>query len=140
MDQSTQKTRILVIDDDRRMRELMREFLNDEGFEVSLSENGLEGLDDAKELHPDLILLDLWLPGRSGEEVCKAIRGDDDERFRCTPILMVTGKDSDVDQVLGMVIGATGYLSKPFPMSVLLKEIQHCLDKKLERVEGIEPS
>lgn len=120
---------VLVIDDDQRIRELMSEFLSGQGYRVCLSEDGFAGLDDVRELKPDLILLDLRLPGRSGEEVCKAIRDDEDERIKHTPILMVTGKISDVDRVVGMVIGATGYLPKPFPMSVLLKEVRRCLGR-----------
>ena len=118
---------ILVVDDDAKIRELMTVFLTDLGYEVSLAVDGFEALEDAKELHPDLILLDLRLPGRPGEEVCKAIRDDEDELFKRTPILMVTGKIADVDRVIGMVIGATGYLPKPFELSMLEKEVRRCL-------------
>ena len=127
MSEPRPKPHILVVDDDTNIRAFLKEILTDDGYEVSLSENGLEALDDARQLRPDLILLDLWLPGRSGEEVCKAIRGDEDENFRRTPILMVTGKDSDVEEVIGMAVGATSYLSKPVPMPVLLKEVKRCL-------------
>ena len=123
------KPLILVIEDDARIREMLWVYLTDQGYEVSVSEDGFEGLDDAKEKHPDLILLDLRLPGRPGEEVCKAIRSDEDERFANTPILMVTGKISDVDRVIGMVIGATGYLPKPFQLSTLAKEVRRCLGR-----------
>ena len=121
---------VLVIDDDARIRELIDIFLSDQGFDVRQAEDGFEGLDDARELKPDLILLDLRLPGRPGEEVCKAIRDDEDEHLKHIPILMVTGKISDVDRVVGMVIGASGYLPKPFPMSVLLKEVRRCLERR----------
>ena len=121
------KPLIQVIDDDDRIREMLTVYLTEEGYEVFLSENGLEGLDDAQQLRPDMILLDLRLPGRPGEEVCKAIREDGDARFAQTPILMVTGKIADVDRVIGMVVGATGYLPKPFELSVLLQEVHRCL-------------
>jgi DNA-binding response OmpR family regulator len=127
---TAKKPVILVIDDDARIRELFWTFLSDQGYDVCLSEDGFAGLDDVKQLKPDLVLLDLRLPGRPGEEVCKAIRDDEDERIKHTPILMVTGKVSDVDRVIGMVIGADGYLPKPFPMSVLLKEVRRCLDRR----------
>jgi DNA-binding response OmpR family regulator len=120
---------ILVIEDDERVREMLRVFLSGHGYDVSLSEDGFEGLEDAHRLHPDLILLDLRLPGRPGEEICKAIREDEDKRFAGTPILMITGKVEDVDRVIGMVIGATGYLPKPFPLSVLGKEVRRCLSR-----------
>lgn len=127
MTPSARKPVILVIDDDARLRELLWTFLTDNGYDVCLAEDGFEGLDDARQLKPDLILLDLRLPGRPGEDICKAIREDEDERLRRVPIVMVTGKVSDVDRVIGMVIGATRYMPKPFPMSALLKEVRYCL-------------
>src|SRR3989338_7132243 len=122
-----EKPLILVVDDDERVRELESVYLTELGYDVAQSENGFEALDDAKELRPDLILLDLRLPGRPGEEVCKAISEDEDPIFKRTPILMVTGKIADVDRVIGMVIGATGYLPKPFDFSTLASAVQHCL-------------
>ena len=127
MESSAKKPLIQIIDDDPGVRGVLSEYLSDKGYEVALSEDGLEGLDDAQRLHPDLILLDLRLPGRPGEEVCKAIREDEDRHFAGTPIVMVTGKVSDVDRVIGMVIGATSYIAKPFLMSDLLRKIHHCL-------------
>ena len=127
MDATAKKPLIQIIEDDPGVRGVLSEYLTDKGYQVALSEDGLEGLDDAHRLHPDLILLDLRLPGRPGEEVCKAIREDEDKRFAGTPIVMVTGKISDVDRVIGMVIGATSYLAKPFQMSDLLRKIHHCL-------------
>ena len=135
MAHSLRKPHILVIEDDERMRELLFTYLTDRGYDVSQSENGLEGFDDAKAMRPDLILLDLRLPGRPGEEVCKAIRGDEDPWFAHTPILMVTGKADDVDCVIGMVIGATAYLPKPFQLTVLLKEVRRCLGLGHGRME-----
>ena len=130
MTEVERKPVILVVDDDARIRTLIDEFLTGLGYDVRQAEDGFEALDDAKEFKPDLILLDLRLPGRPGEEVCKAIRDDEDEQLKHVPILMVTGKATDVDRVVGMVIGATGYLPKPFPMSVLLKEVRRCLDRR----------
>ena len=121
------KPLILVVDDDQGVRELESFYLKELGYDVAQSENGFEALDDAKSLRPDLILLDLRLPGRPGEEVCKAIREDEDQEFRRTPILMVTGKVADVDRVIGMVIGANGYLPKPLEFSTLASEVRRCL-------------
>ncbi len=127
MTRHDKKPLILVVEDDARIRELLETCLSGSGYEVRVSENGFEGLDDARRLHPDLVLLDLRLPGRPGEEICKAIREDEDKRFANTPILMVTGKVSEVDRVVGMVIGATGYLFKPFKLSTLIQEVRRCL-------------
>ena len=73
---------------------------------------------------PDLIILDLKLPKLTGEEVCKAVREDRDKKFAVTPIIMLTGKNTDTDRVIGMVIGANSYVMKPFRMENLLKEMR----------------
>ena len=127
MTPDAKKPLILIIEDDERTREMLWLYLSDMGYEVCVSQDGFEGLDDARSLRPNLILLDLRLPGRPGEEICKAIREDQDMRFAHTPIVMVTGKVSDVDRVIGMVIGATSYLAKPFQLSSLLAEVRRCL-------------
>ncbi len=125
--QDAKKPLILIIEDDERTREMLWIYLTDVGYDVCVSQDGLKGLEDAINLRPALILLDLRLPGRSGEDICKAIREDEDTRFAQTPIVMVTGKVTDVDRVVGMVIGATSYMSKPFQLSSLLKEVRRCL-------------
>ena len=121
------KKRILVVEDDESVRQVLSLRLKHSGFSVSVSVDGFQGLEDAKEQKPDLVILDLRLPGRSGEEVCKAIREDEDEEFAKTPILMLTGKASDVDRVIGMVIGASAYVPKPFRLPALMREIRRCL-------------
>ena len=125
---TTQKARILIIEDDESIRKTLSFRLEKSGYEVFQSTDGFEGLDDAKQLKPDLVVLDLKLPGRPGEEICKAIRDDQDKLFAKTPILMLTGKTSDVDHVIGMVIGATAYVPKPYRMPMLMREIKRCLD------------
>ena len=127
----TRKPRILIIEDDPSIRKTLSMRLSKSGFEVSQSEDGFQGFDDAKELKPDVILLDLRLPGRPGEEVCKAIREDEDREFATTPILMLTGKATDVDRVIGMVIGANAYIPKPFRLPHLMREINRCLEHRV---------
>jgi DNA-binding response OmpR family regulator len=131
VDTETRKKRILIIEDDESVRQVLSFRLVKSGFEVMEAQDGFEGLDDARRLRPDLILLDLRLPGRPGEEICKAIREDQDEEFAKTPILMLTGKASDVDRVIGMVIGANAYVPKPFRVPVLMREINRCLESKI---------
>lgn len=125
------KKRILIIEDDESVRHVVAFRLSKEGYDVTESEDGFQGLEDAKRLRPDLILLDLRLPGRPGEEVCKAIREDREPEFAKTPILMLTGKATEVDKVVGMVIGANAYIPKPFRLPMLLREINRCLDSKI---------
>ena len=127
----TRKPQILIVEDDESVREMLSYRLSKMGYDVSQASDGFQGYDDARRLRPDLVLLDLRLPGRPGEEICKAIREDQDEQFARTPILMLTGKASDVDRVIGMVIGANAYIPKPFRLPKLLKEINRCLSHRV---------
>ena len=124
------KQRILIIEDDKSIQQVLSYRLKKMGFEVSQSSDGFQGFDDAKLQRPDLIVLYLRLPGRPGEEICKAIREDEDKDFATTPILMLTGKASDVDRVIGMVIGANAYVPKPFRLPQLMREINRCLENR----------
>jgi DNA-binding response OmpR family regulator len=127
----TQKKQILIIEDDRSIRQVLSMRLSKLGFDVTEAEDGFQGFDEAKRLRPDLVVLDLRLPGRPGEEICKAIREDEDSEFAKTPILMLTGKATDVDRVIGMVIGANAYVPKPFHLPKLLREINRCLEHRV---------
>ncbi len=127
----TRKQKILIIEDDASIRKTLSFRLAKLGFDVFQSSDGFEGLDDAKQMRPDLIVLDLRLPGRPGEEICKAIREDEDKDFASTPILMLTGKATDVDRVIGMVIGANAYVPKPFRLPRLMREINRCLEHRV---------
>lgn len=121
------KKKILVIEDDDDIRSILEFQLVKQGFAVSTAEDGETGLKIIKDQVPDLIILDLKLPKLSGEEVCKAIKDGDDEKLSKIPIIMLTAKSQDVDRVIGRVIGATRYITKPFQDDQLLKEIRHCL-------------
>lgn len=118
------RKKILVIEDDKDIRKFLTFRIECSGFEVITAEDGLAGLEKARKEAPDLVILDLRLPKMSGQEVCKAIREDStDEHFSHTPIIMLTGEGGDVDRVIGMVIGANSYMTKPFESQKLMKEI-----------------
>lgn len=118
------RKKVLVIDDEEAVRKTLSLRLERLGFQVSSAPDGLEGLEKSKQSIPDLIILDLLLPRLSGEEVCKAIREDDNDEIAAIPIIMLTGKDTIVDRVVGRVIGANAYITKPFEFEQLLKEIR----------------
>ena len=89
--------------------------------------DGEEGLNLAKKLVPDLILLDLMLPSLPGGEICKAIREDDSERINSIAIIMITAKNKEVDHIVGKVIGANAYITKPFQWDNIAQEIDRLL-------------
>ena len=119
------KKTILVIDDEVNLAKLLKINLEDKGYSVLIANDGEEGLRKAKEGTADLIILDLKLPKLPGEELCKEIRKDD--KIKDTPIIMLTAKDLDVDRVIGRVVGADRYLTKPFEHDELVKEIDKLL-------------
>ena len=116
------KKRLLIIDDDRELTELLTEYLGAEGFEVQCCHNGIEGLSRAYDKGIDLILLDVMMPQLNGFEVLKALGGEHQ-----TPILMLTAKGDDADRVLGLELGADDYLAKPFHHRELLARIKAIL-------------
>ena len=120
----TTKKRILIVEDDLAVSKFLGIRFRGLSFEVCSAYDGEQGLKEAKRLRPDLIILDLKLPKLTGEEVCKAIREDYDKKFAMTPIVMLSAKNADVDRVIGMVIGASCYVTKPFQIENLLKEMK----------------
>lgn len=114
--------RILIIDDDPKISAMMRRGLTFEGYEVEVTNNGLEGLRHTVENEPDLILLDVNMPGINGHEVCRRIR-----KGSKIPILMVTGRDSVADKVEGLELGSDDYLVKPFAFEELVARIKALL-------------
>ena len=115
--------RLLIVEDDPYILKFLSTRLERSGFTVYTASDGLEGLEKARKERPDLIILDLVLPKLVGEEVCRAIREDEDKDFARVPIIMVTAKKDDVDRVIGKVLGANSYLTKPFQPDVLMAEI-----------------
>src|SRR5215475_1449587 len=118
----TPRTRVLVIEDERGLTEVLSYNLQREGYEVVVAHDGQEGLRKAQTLLPDLILLDLMLPVMSGLEVCRELKAG--ERTRDIPIVMLTAKAEETDQVVGFSLGADDYVTKPFSVKVLMQRIK----------------
>jgi len=114
------KKHILIIEDEEDMVRGLKMNLVDEGYEVDYSLNGKEGLEKALAIKPDLILLDIMLPGMNGLEICRQLRN----RKINIPILMLTAKGEEIDKVIGLELGADDYISKPFSIRELLARIK----------------
>jgi len=118
--------KILVVDDDNRIRDLLRRYLTQEGFEVLLAEDG-KALTRVLLREPvDLIVLDLMMPGEDGLSVCRRLRGANDR----TPIIMLTAKGEDIDRIVGLEVGADDYLAKPFNPRELLARVNAVLRRR----------
>lgn len=115
-------TTIFVIDDEVGLQEVIKEYLQKEGFEVFTSVNGEEGLRLFPLLKPDFLILDLMLPNLSGEEICQRIRQESD-----VPILMLTAKSGEEDRIRGLGLGADDYLVKPFSPRELVMRVKAIL-------------
>jgi len=125
------KPRVLVVDDEEDILELVRYNLSKEGYRVSCVATGEEALDAARKDVPDLILLDLMLPGLDGLEVCRVLRRD--PKTSHVPILMLTAKGEDADVVAGLELGADDYVTKPFSPRVLLARTKAVLRRRSAR-------
>jgi DNA-binding response OmpR family regulator len=119
--------RILVIEDDETIAAAVAERLRSEGFTVSIAANGQAGLDADDRDVPDLILLDLMLPGIDGLEVCRRLHARRD-----VPVIMLTARDDETDMLVGLAVGADDYLTKPFSMRELVARVRTVL-RRLER-------
>jgi two-component system phosphate regulon response regulator PhoB len=115
------KKRILVIEDELDMAELIAMRLKKEGYAVEVANDGSDGLKLAQASPPDLVVLDLMLPGMSGTEIAQQIRND--PRTASVPIIMATAKSEESDVVVGLHLGADDYVTKPFSMSVLAARV-----------------
>ncbi len=117
------KKLILAIDDEKDILKLLQYNLEREGYQVLCARSGEEGLEAARSKKPDLVLLDIMMPGLDGLEVCKLLRAN--KETKNIPILMLTAKSSEIDQVLGLELGASDYISKPFSVKVLLARVKN---------------
>jgi DNA-binding response OmpR family regulator len=122
--------RILVIDDDTSIRKFLKRGLSYEGFAVSLAESGEDGLVQARERYPDLVILDWLMPGMDGLEVLEKLRLADN----ALPVIMLTAKDAPQDQIRGLTTGADDYVTKPISFDILLARIKSLLRRS--RSEG----
>ncbi|MFW3654184.1 response regulator YycF [Vagococcus fluvialis] len=111
--------KILVVDDEKPISDIVKFNLSKEGYEVFTAFDGEEAIEMVSEVEPDLILLDLMLPKMDGLEVCREVRKNYD-----TPIIMVTAKDSEIDKVLGLELGADDYVTKPFSNRELVARVK----------------
>lgn len=120
---------ILIVEDDRNIADLLRLYLEKDGYEVFIAYDGIKGLEKFREVKPDLVLLDVMLPGMDGWGVCRSIRQDSK-----TPIIMLTAKSETEDKVAGLKQGADDYVTKPFETREVLARIEAVL-----RRSGMEP-
>jgi len=123
-------TRVLVVEDEESFSDALSYMLRREGFEVAVASTGPEGLEEFDRNGADLVLLDLMLPGLNGTEVCRALR-----TRSAVPVIMLTAKDSEVDKVVGLEIGADDYVTKPFSSRELLARIRAVLRRGGEAEE-----
>jgi len=117
-----QRPRILVVDDEAPIRELVRGYLEREGFEVEAATDGLAAVDAARASAPDVIVLDVMLPGLDGIEVCRRIRA-----FSDAYVLMLTARGEEIDRIVGLTVGADDYLVKPFSPRELVARVRALL-------------
>src|SRR6202158_1979679 len=110
--------RVLVVEDDEGIREMLKYNLATAGFSVQEASDGAAGLRTARTSKPDLILLDLMLPGMSGFDFCRALR-----KSSRVPIIMITAKDAEVDKIVGLELGADDYITKPFSVREVLARV-----------------
>jgi two-component system response regulator RegX3 len=128
-------TKILVVEDETSFSEALKYLLGREGFDVVVAETGTHALEIFDETNPDLLLLDLMLPGVSGTDVCRTIRAKSQ-----VPIIMLTAKDTEIDKVVGLEIGADDYVTKPYSSRELIARIRAVLRRNADPSERTESS
>jgi two-component system phosphate regulon response regulator PhoB len=121
------RAKILVVDDEPDLLELIDTNLTAAGFDVVLTSNGADALEQARHLAPQLILLDVMLPEMDGLEICKVLRRD--PATQSIPIVMLTARAGEIDRVLGLELGADDYVTKPFSMRELVLRVKKLLDR-----------
>jgi DNA-binding response OmpR family regulator len=124
-------TKILVIEDDRNISDLLQLYLEKEGYAVTTAPDGRQGMDKFHSFQPDLVLLDIMMPVMNGWETCRAIRAEAQ-----TPIIMLTAKSETDDKVMGLKAGADDYIAKPFEMKEVLARIEAILRRTVTARTG----
>ena len=128
------RRRVLVVEDEQTIAESVAARLRAEGFEVDLAHDGPQGVAIAAQTKPDLVVLDIMLPGFDGLEVCRRIQAD-----RPVPVLMLTARDDETDLLVGLAVGADDYMTKPFSIRELAARV-HALLRRVERDKATEPA
>ena len=128
------KKRVLVVDDEREFVDVVSEWLGTRGFDVLRAFNGIEGLERVYSDKPDLVILDVAMPGMNGYDVCRKLKID--ENFKNIPIVMLTAKFQPNDINFGIGMGANVYLTKPLELETLLNTVNDLLKSK-KRKSGI---
>lgn len=128
---ANQSPRILIVEDDARLASLTKEYLEGNGFQVSVESDGSKAAERISNDQPELVILDVMLPGEDGLSICRKVKMDND-----VPILMLTARTDDMDQVLGLEMGADDYVAKPVRPRVLLARIRALL-RRAETQPGV---
>ncbi len=122
---------ILVVDDEATVREVVRKYLEHDGFRVTEAESGTQALDTVRDQHPDLIILDVMLPGADGFTITRALRDTDDHALlyvdNAIPIILLTARSSEIDRITGFEVGADDYIVKPFSPRELVARVKAVL-------------
>jgi len=126
--------KVLIVEDDPGISLSLKDEFESLGYMVLKAENGRKGLAVARQESPDLIILDLMLPGIDGYEVCRELRNEGNR----TPIIMLTAKNKEIDKVLGLELGADDYVTKPFSLRELMARVRAVLRRTTERIEDID--
>jgi two-component system alkaline phosphatase synthesis response regulator PhoP len=126
--------KILIVDDEANIRELIAFNLKNEGYRLLTAADGISALRMIKEEKPSLILLDLMLPGMNGYDVCKEVRRE--KELSTTPIIILSAKDAEFDKVLGLELGADDYITKPFSVRELVARVKAVLRRTVPLVES----
>ncbi len=124
-------TKILVVDDDANISELLRMYLEKEGYEVKTAADGAEGINTFRMYEPDLVLLDIMMPKKDGWQVCREIR-----EHSSKPVIMITAKGETIDKVLGLELGADDFIVKPFDMKEVFARIKAVLRRYAKHETG----
>jgi len=127
-------TRVLIVEDEESYRDAMEFLLRKEGYDVTVAGSGDGGLREFERSGADLVLLDLMLPGMSGSDVCRTLR-----RRSSVPVIMVTARDSELDKVVGLELGADDYITKPFAPREMVARVRAVL-RRASGVDDLEPS
>lgn len=122
------KRKVLIVDDDPQVRKILNRMLSASDYEIYSAEDGQKAIDTVARCNPDLIILDIMMPGMSGIEVCKQIREDFPDRE--IQVLMLSAKDSQADRRRALEYGANDYVTKPFHIDSLARKIQYIFEKK----------